>query len=291
MSNLYQAPGLTADWLNGWLAAIGVTVLIPGLRLAWSNEPVPVAIFTSDGEIDLASSLGDELPTENSLADSVIAKKHPAAHHEFGRNVTFASFQERAALERTTKTGFVAASVSDLRFDLDQNNLDHSAFDPPAPRGETLWSRAVACAKAIASDDIVSSITETLAGRGHRKKLNGLGFDAKRLPLGIHGAGSVSDLFVDPLIELLCFSSLPLFPTRGNGRAIRQRGWRDGNLKRGAFEWIAWTPSLDRWGIDALLDLEYETQTPLAIARYRVVPYQPLGSADVRRAYFAERVS
>jgi len=39
------APGLTADWLNAWLAAIGVTVLVPGIRLGWSADPLPVAHF------------------------------------------------------------------------------------------------------------------------------------------------------------------------------------------------------------------------------------------------------
>ena len=33
----HEAPGLPADWLNGWLAAIGVTVLIPGARLRWTG--------------------------------------------------------------------------------------------------------------------------------------------------------------------------------------------------------------------------------------------------------------
>jgi len=32
------APGLTADWLNAWLAAIGVTVLVPQARL---SDPFP----------------------------------------------------------------------------------------------------------------------------------------------------------------------------------------------------------------------------------------------------------
>lgn len=292
MSVYYEASGLTADWLNGWLAAIGATVLIPELRLAWTNESVPVAILSNDEDIDMVSSLSDALPTVAQLSQSVIAKELTGAQFEFGRNVTLQSFQERAVLERSRGGWHLAASVSDLRFDLNETSLDHAAFDPPAPRGETLWSRAVACAKAIATENLPTLVSDTLAGRGTRKKLNGLGFDAKRLPLGVHGPGPVSELFVDPVIELLCFSALALFPTRGNGRAIRQRGWRDSAMRRGAFEWIAWIPSLNKWGIDALLDLKPQPriQSQLFVARYRVVPYQPLGSSDVRRAYFAERV-
>jgi hypothetical protein len=64
------------------------------------------------------------------------------------------------------------------------------------------------------------------------------------------------DVYADPVVELLTFAALLLFPVRGNGRRIRQRLWTDNSTRRGAFQWIAWRPALDRWGIDALLDLQ-----------------------------------
>ena len=59
----HEAPGLPADWLNGWLAAIGVTVLIPGARLCWTDDGVPSAVFETDEPVDLAKVVADALPT------------------------------------------------------------------------------------------------------------------------------------------------------------------------------------------------------------------------------------
>ena len=147
MTVRYEAPGLPADWLNGWLAAIGVTVLVPGARLGWTNDAVPSAVFATDQSVDLAKVVAEALPTPETLASSVIARRLPGTEHDFSRNVTLAAFRERAMVERRAGEGILAASVSDLNADLKPDNLEHGAFDPPAPRGETLWSRATACAQ------------------------------------------------------------------------------------------------------------------------------------------------
>lgn len=290
MSVRFEAPGLTADWLNGWLAAVGATVLVPDLRLAWTDEPVPSAVFERGEQIDLVPSLALALPTEESLRQSPIARELAGCHAEFTRNVTLEAFRERVALERATGGFHVAASISDLRADVDCHNLDHGAFDPPAPRGETLWSRAVSCARAVQDRMLDECVRATLEGRAPRVQLNGLGFDARRLPSGLHGPGPGSKVYADPVVELLCFAALALFPTRGDGRVVRQRGWRERSTQRGALEWLAWRPFLDRWAIDALLDMPAEAGGRVAITRFRVVPYQPGGSNDTTRAYFAERV-
>jgi hypothetical protein len=282
-----EAPGLPADWLNGWLAAIGVTVLIPDARLRWTDDGVPSAVFETDEPADLARRVADTLPTPQALACSAVARTLPGTEHNFSRNVTFPAFLERASIERRKGEGILAASVSDLNADLKPENLEHGAFDPPAPRGETLWSRATACAQAVAVADIAERVQDTLSGSGRREALNGLGFDARRFPAGMHAAREV---YADPVIELLTFAALPLFPTRGNGRRVRQRLWTDSSTRRGAFQWIAWWPALDRWAIDALLDLPPRDVSALALAKYQVVPYQPSARADTTRAYFAERV-
>jgi len=46
-----ECPGLPASWLNGWLAAIGLLVLEPRLRLSWTSDPSPVAVLGVDGDI------------------------------------------------------------------------------------------------------------------------------------------------------------------------------------------------------------------------------------------------
>jgi hypothetical protein len=284
---IHEAPGLTADWLNGWLAAIGVTTLIPGARLRWADNGVPSAVFEIDEPGDLAEAVASALPTAETLACSAIARTLPEAEHHFARNVSLAAYRERAAIERQTGQGILAASVSDLNADLNPDSLDHGAFDPPAPRGETLWSRATKCAQALEGSGIAERVRETFSGWGRREALNGLGFDARRLPAGMHAA---RDVYADPVVELLTFTALPLFPTRGNGRRIRQRLWTDNTSKRGAFQWAAWRPALDCWGIDALLDLADWDTVGLTAATYRVVPFQPSAQADTTRAYFAERV-
>lgn len=283
----HEAPGLPADWLNGWLAAIGVTVLIPGARLRWTDDGVPSALFETDEPVDLAKRVADALPTSQTLTRSAIARTLPRMEHDFSRNVTLAAFRERAGVERRNGEGILAASVSDLSAELKPDNLEHGAFDPPAPRGETLWSRAIACARALATADLAERVRDTFSGSGRREALNGLGFDARRFPAGMHAA---RDVYADPVVELLAFAALPLFPTRGDGRRVRQRRWTDSSTRRGAFQWIAWRPALDRWAIDALLDLLPRDIGKLTLAKYRVIPYQPAVRADTTRAYFAERV-
>src|SRR5262249_58051569 len=108
--------------------------------------------------------------------------------------------------------GLLAASGPDRAADLNPGNLEHGAFDPPAPRGEALWSRAVSGAHARAAADIAARVSDTFSGSGRREALNGLGFDARRSPAGMHAA---RDVYADPVIELLAFAALPLFPTRG----------------------------------------------------------------------------
>lgn len=283
----HEAPGLPADWLNGWLAAIGVTVLVPGTRLRWADDGVPSAVFETDQPVDLAAKVAEALPTPESLGRSPIARTLPGTDHEFSRNVTLAAFRERAAAERRSGEGILAASVSDLNASLKPGDLDHGAFDPPAPRGETLWSRATSCAQALGTGDLPKRVRGTFSGSGQRQALNGLGFDARRFPAGMHPA---RDVYADPVVELLTFAALALFPTRGDGRRVRQRLWTDSSTRRGAFQWIAWRPALDRWGIDAVLDLPTKSTRRLALAKYRVVPYRPSAQADTTRAYFGERV-
>lgn len=284
----HEAPGLSADWLNGWLGAIGVTVLVPGTRLRWSGSGAPSAVFETDQPVDLAAKVAEALPTPQSLDRSPIARKLPGTEHEFSRHVTLAAFQERAGAERRSAESILAASVSDLNANLKPDDLDHGAFDPPAPRGETLWSRAVSCAQALGSGDLPERVRGTFSGSGQRQALNGLGFDARRFPAGMHAA---RDVYADPVVELLAFAALTVFPTRGDGHRVRQRLWTDRSTRPGAFQWIAWRPALDRWGIDAMLDLPAEAIHGLALAKYRVVPYQPAAQADTTRAYFAERLS
>lgn len=288
MSVPWDAEGLTADWLNGWLAAIGVTVTVPGVKLSWSDQAIPFAVFHTNDNCDLFDSVATALPSEEDLQDSIIARTYGDLA-EFQRRVSLDAYRQRAVAERARRSVHLAASVSDLRDDIDPTSLDHGAFDPAVPRGETLWSRAMACSKAIPTDNRVEVVRLSLTGQLLRVQANGLGFDPRRLPSSVQASGKPSKVHVDPVVELLCFAALALFPTRGNGRQVRQRGWIDRSTQRGAFRWVAWRPALDSWAIDALLDAN-KLHGNTVISRYGVVPYRPSTVADPTRAYFGERL-
>ena len=37
-------PGVPASWINGWLAAVGATMLDSRIRLQWTADRTPVAV-------------------------------------------------------------------------------------------------------------------------------------------------------------------------------------------------------------------------------------------------------
>lgn len=281
------APGLTVDWLNGWLAAIGVTVLVPNARLRWSSDAVPHAVFAvPDDGPSAVERIAAALPTVDDLASLAIARPGDGGA-EFARKVALDTYRLRAGLARAIRDWSLSSSVTDLVAELPPDGLQHSPFDPSAPRGVTLWERVVACRRVIGAE--VDAVARTMSGFGVRASVNGLGFDVRRLVAGVRPGA----LGVDPVVELLAFCALGLFPVRGDGRAVRTRGWTGPAMRRGSFRWFAWTPWLDRWAIDALLDAGFgsgpEQSARLGVtAWYQSVPYQGLGSADVTRAYGGE---
>lgn len=293
MTESLRAPGLTADWLNAWLAAVGITVLLPDVTLHWTDDPLPVAVFDATDGKPLADAVWTALPGEAQLGTLAIAR-NVEGYPEFPRKVDENAYRARASLARGTADFSLAISVTDLTAKFDPDGLRHAPFDPPAPKGETLWNRLVKC-RAELHKLGPSAVEDTLAGRGRRVEANGLGFDARRLVAGVHPAAKKS---VDPVVECLAFFGLSLFPLRGDGRDAKQRGWIRESNKTRSFVWPAWTDPLDRWAIDALID-----QIPAGLrgkglaARWRItdwfrsVPYQPTGKSDATRAYFSSRLT
>jgi hypothetical protein len=108
---------------------------------------------------------------------------------------------------------------------------------------------------------------------------------------------------VDPVIEVLAFYGLALFPVRGNGIAERTRGWarraghqpsRPGRRTPEAFTWASWPQPLDHWGIDALLATIYSRRgrhdTLDLVNQYAAVAYRTVAS-DKTRALASRRVT
>lgn len=282
MMAAHPSPGYQADWLNGWMAALGVTVLVTDARLAWTDDPVPHAWFDHPAD-EFPAVLFAALPTLEDLAESPLARNRPGLP-ELKRNLDFDVYQQRAAYERATGAVALGCTVTDLAEPDATTGLPHSPFDPSAPRGITLWQRALTCREAIDGPDAVA---RSLAGLGDRVTANGLGFDIRRLSPRAEN----TDNLVDPVVELLAFAALELFPTRGDGRRATTRGWTGPGMRAGAFTWGTWDELLDRWGIDAWLDRLYTGEhLPAPPVRFEVVPYQPTGSSDVTRGLASRRL-
>lgn len=311
------ARGLTGDWLNGWMAAVGATALVPQLRLCWTPDPVPTAVFHPDDPGGVTAALADALPDDAGLQQLAIARIHADASRDLTRKVDLGAFADRARLARSRdlhpNDRSLEASLTDL-VDLEKTSeVAHGPFDPAAPRGTTLFDRVVACRAALDNPtfrgdaDLTMLIEASLRGRGRRYQTNGLGFDYRRAASGVYDAAEVH---VDPVVECLAFFGLGLFPVRGDGNTARQRGFGAAQSKRGAFRWPCWTEPLDAWAIDAILDRFYSAirpeqltaggkWPPLVAARMRrlgvtavfaSVYQKPRGSSDTYRAFASERI-
>lgn len=247
-----NCPGLPAGWLNGWLAAVGTTVLDSRIRLHWTAD-THRAVLSAEN-VEPIEAVVESWPDAELLKDLPIAENWNGASR-LSRKVSVGAFAERARAARGRRHSWALSStMTDLC--VDKGEVKHGKFDPPVPKGITLHQRLVSVhAKVV--EPLGKSIRDSFNGHAARVKSNGLGFDQTRL-------GSQSDatsVLVDPVVETLAFFALAILPMRGNGREDaqgkgRQRGWlqtsRDGHERK--FIWPAWREPLDCAGIDSLMD-------------------------------------
>ena len=263
--SLIECPGLPADWLNSWLASIGLLVLEPRLRLSWTLEPNPVATLAAEGTAEPLALAAQAWPQVERLSSMPIAE-YIQGQPEMRRRVPLEVFSRRAEYARSHVDSWTLSStVTDLCVDVaaDQT-VRHAPLDPKGP-GTIKWLHHRLMKSHSAVENPLEAVTATLKGHGKRIVDNGLGFDASR----IAGLADSSIKLVDPVIEVLAFFGLRLLPMRGEGLdigksgtrhrfAARQRCW---SLDRGLssraqhMTWLAWSPPLDLAGIDALLDV------------------------------------
>ncbi len=253
-------PGLPADWLNGWLAAVGTTVLDSRLRLQWTADGNPLAVLSAETVDPLAvvveswpdAGLLKELPIAENWKDTV----------RLERKVPVDAFAARVRSARGHRHSWTLSStMTDLCVD-ENGEVAHAPFDPAGP-GTIKWLHHRLMKVHSKVEPTAERIRDSLEGRAVRIEDNGLGFDQTRL-------GSQADdapNWVDPVVETLAFFGLAVLPVRGNGvdrrlnhRASareRQKGWlnnpRDQPGRR--FVWPAWSQPLDTAGIDALMDV------------------------------------
>ena len=294
---LVVCPGLPASWLNGWLAAVGATVLEPRLRLHWTTEGTPVAVLSTIST-DPVAGLLESWPDRELLTELPIAEQWRNGG-QLRRKVRVGDFVQRARAARHHPHSWTLSStMTDLAVD-GNDEVAHAPFDPAGP-GTTKWlhHRLVKVhGKVMAGGKVKLSaerLGDSLKGLAARVRDNGLGFDQTRL-------GSQSDKndnWVDPVVEVLVFFGLAVLPFRGDGitRQGRQRGWRQttGSVRR-SFMWPAWHQPLDRNGIDALLDLwrperKAEWRRVGVHGAWRSVQHERRGDADNTRAFGSERL-
>ena len=290
-------PGLPASWVNGWLAAVGATVLSPELRLRWTTGGTPCAVLcTQEGYP--ASLLVDSWPSRAQLESMPIKRIRPDLA-AMPRNVPVDAFAKRVAAVRGEPLAWTLSStVTDLHVD-DKGNVAHAPFDPPVPRGYVMHDRLLR----IHFEPSAERLRRTLDGIGERIESNGLGFDIARM-------GSAADnapKWVDPVVETLAFFGLALLPVRGRGtdgrlgRSVRpstlQRGWVRETERRARprFVWPAWSSPLDSPAIDALLDVwKADGRASWASvgihAAWRSVSYEAKSTSDTTRGYGSERM-
>lgn len=292
--------GMPAFWINGWLAAVGATVLDARIRLHWTGSDNVAVLSTTD--CDPVDVLVESWPNEALLSDLPIASDWKGAG-VLERRVTVDSFRKRARAARSHPHSWTLSStMTDLSVDKN-GEVAHARFDPPGP-GTVKWlhhrlSKIHRHVVKLSAERFRAS----LAGEAPRVKDNGLGFDQAR----IGSQADKSEPWTDPVVEVMAFFGLALLPMRGPGvdgrlqRAAfgdgRQRGWWKPHGARSVrrFHWPAWDQPLDVDGIDALLDAwspgkKGEWQNLGVHAGWRSAAFETDSPSDPTRAYGAERL-
>ena len=263
--NEIECPGLPADWLNSWLASIGLLVLEPRLRLRWTSDATPIAVLGTDNEPDPLSLAAHAWPRMERLAAMPIAG-HLEGLSDMQRTVPLDVFRRRAEFARGQPDSWTLSStVTDLCVDVAADRtVRHAPLDPKGP-GTIKWLHHRLTKSYSRVENPSEAVVATLEGRGRRVVDNGLGFDASR----IAGLADSADKLVDPVIEVLAFFGLRILPMRGDGVEIgksgtrkrfatRQRCWHIDTTQPSwipRMKWPAWEQSLDYPGVDSLLDL------------------------------------
>ena len=309
-----ECPGLPADWLNAWLAAVGATVLNDAIQLRWTSDTIPVAVLSVDGDDDPIDALVAAWPGDERLNAMPITSEWPALNR-MERKVSVDVFGERARAVRSHADAWTLSStMTDLHV-YQGGEVAHAPLDPPGP-GTIKWLHHRLLKTLAHVDSPVECITATLEGRGLRVVDNGLGFDLTRVTTQADGSRKT----VDPVVEALAFFGLALLPVRGDGidqrtersrsrSSVRQRGWL--TTPHPCFEWPVWRQFLDMASIDALLDVwarsrrwkrragggaeaptyDYETWDRLGVvASWRTVGYESRSSSDPTVGYGSERL-
>ncbi|MDE0496433.1 MAG: hypothetical protein OXH86_03680 [Acidimicrobiaceae bacterium] len=260
-----SCPGLPASWLNGWLAALGATVLVPEMRLSWTDGPAAHAVLAIDDARDPLTVLVAAWPSTERIAQMPIAEAWRDCDPTEPK-MPLSVFVERARSGRSHPDIWsLSSTYSDLDGIEAKNGtveVARSKFASAAPgSNRTVHFRLQRVHGKV--EDPTEQVAATLRGEPQRVEANGLGFDVTR----ITSLGDESAKRVDPVVEVLAFFGLARLPLRGLGvtsrgagesgrESARQAGWQRGpDDPRLRFFWPAWKQPLGCNGVDALLDV------------------------------------
>lgn len=267
--NLHVSPGqgtcygLPSDWLTGWLAAVGATVVDSHLKLWWTEEEIPLAVFSHQQGHDPVKALSDAWPLLGNRLDAMPGARHPTKNRNDYSETSVEVFAERLDAGRHHPDLFsLTSSLTDLSWETRKQGdvALYGSFETTGP-GTTKWLHH-RCRKVYSCvDDPHKRMAEMFDGTAQRSRGNGLGLDVGRIG-AIRDSGAIQ--MIDPVAETLAYFALALFPVRGDGKQVkasrgRQRGWGIGSYRDWEFIWPTWQQPLDRWGIDALLTAWHNT--------------------------------
>lgn len=265
----FEAPAWQADWLMAWLASLGVLYRDRSIKLSWSGDGLPHAVF----HIESPDQLDAVLPPIEELESLAIARQVDG-YLDLSRNPAREALIDRAMLARRTGDLSLGGTISDIGVPAG-DDLPHSPFDAPAPRGITLGERVVASRSACGDAE---TLRDSMVGASTRSAGNGLGLDLRRLaPSAVPGG-----LVTEPFVETMAFFGIVMFSQVGD----RTRGWSVGSTRKtGAFQWPAWRDPLDWAAVDAALD-EYwgrRHSRSAVIAEFDSIAYRPTSTSETNR--------
>ena len=285
----HSAPAWTADWLSGWLAAIGVTILCDDVLLSWNSDTNPSPVFWTETDTPLAETIAAAYPAANFVGLSsarLVSRQEPslaeysagAAESRLNGDWLWSSLFTDLGPNRSKKTKEKGVQV------IVSERIDRSLFYPGAPGANGIVNRLTGPEKGIAKTSWGNAqhIAQSMDGSLPRSEGTGLGFDCRRLqdPTDPH-----PEMRIDHVVESLALFSTILFPIRGDGARTTTRGEsRTKAAPYPSFRWTTWSDPLDAPGIDAVLG-----QMKPSTATFEIVKYKFRGK-ETNAGYFSRRI-
>ena len=264
--------GLSASWASGYLAALGCAVAVPGMRLSWTDEPVPTAILTHD--INPHSALAQAIPSivssmATSLRDCQTKMTEQGVKEKYLPARVYRQEISKHIREYIDPLSALFCDQDTYRGEDDVETCYASQiFYHGVPKGVTMSKRLTQVwqdLKEAHPNSLSQVVRQSLDGEPDLIDANGLGFEIRRVLRNNH-PGSRSPK-VDPVVELLSFAGISLLPLRGQGIATqkeKKRGTittrqrcqpRSFSYQGPMLRCPTWNhdDGLDVWGIDCLL--------------------------------------